>query len=90
MVSFDDFFNMRKNQIAKMCIGFNNVTNSHIEYEDLFQEASLKLFEIYEGDKPLDVNFTLKIVRDHLINYVKKNSVNQEIPVGLKPQKFLE
>lgn len=90
MVSFDDFFNMRKNQIAKMCIGFNDTTNNHIEYEDLFQEASLKLFELYQNKKPLDVNFTLRTVRNHLIDYVKKNSVNQEIPVGLKPQKFLE
>ena len=75
LISFDDFFNMRKKQISKMCLEFDKITDYRIEYEDLFQEASLKLFEIYKNNKPLDINFSLKIVRDNLINYIKKNKV---------------
>ena len=58
-----------------MCLEFDKITDYRIEYEDLFQEASLKLFEIYKNNKPLDINFSLKIVRDNLINYIKKNKV---------------
>jgi len=74
-LNFNDYFNTLKKQMAKICLGFNRITNYRIEYEDLFQEASLKLFEIYKDKKPLDINFSLKIVRDHLINYIKKNKV---------------
>lgn len=65
-----------------MCLDYDKTTDYRIEYEDLFQEASLKLFEIYKNNRPLDINFSLKIVRDHLINYIKKNKVNSTRRVG--------
>ena len=83
LLSFNDYFNTLKKQIVKICLEFNKSTDYRIEYDDLFQEASLKLFEIYKERKPLDVNYSLKAVKNHLINYIKKNSKDKEIPKGL-------
>ncbi len=88
MQSFNDFFNARKKQIAKICLEFDKITNHRIEYDDLFQEASLKLFEIYKDKKSLDINYSLRTVKNHLINYIKKNSKEEEIPKGLLRQYF--
>jgi len=45
-----------------------------IEYEDLYQEAIIRLFELYSGDKPIDVNYSLKAVKHRIIDYIRKNS----------------
>jgi len=69
--SFNDFFNARKKQISEICQQLDKTTNYRIEYDDLFQEASLKLFHIYKNNKPLDINYSLRAVRNHLLNYIK-------------------
>ena len=71
MQSFNDFFNARKKQISEICRELDKKTNYRIEYDDLFQEASLKLFELYKNKKPLDVNYSLRAIRNHLLNYIK-------------------
>ena len=84
--SFEHYLNARKKQVAKMCLGFDRITDYRIEYDDLFQEASLKLFEIYKNNRPLDINFSLKIIRDHLIDYIRKNNRDRAISKGLLRQ----
>jgi len=69
--SFDDLFNARKKQITKICLELDKKTNYRIEYDDLFQEASLKLFQMYKNKKPLDVNYSLRAIRNHLLDYIK-------------------
>ena len=71
MQSFDDLFNARKKQITKICLELDKKTNYRIEHDDLFQEASLKLFQIYKNKKPLDINYSLRAIRNHLLNYIK-------------------
>ena len=71
MQSFDDLFNARKKQITKICLELDKKTNYRIEYDDLFQEASLKLFQMYKNKKPLDVNYSLRAIRNHLLDYIK-------------------
>jgi len=71
LLSFNDYFNTLKKQIAKICQGLDKTTNFRIEYDDLFQEASLKLFQIYKDKRPLDINYSLRAVRNHLLNYIK-------------------
>ena len=82
MDSFNDYFNIEKKQIAKLCLWFTNHTSYRIEYDDLFSEASLKLFELYRAGNT-DKNFTFTSIKNHLINYIKANSVTKEIPKGL-------
>ena len=71
MQSFNDFFNARKKQISEICLELDKKTNYRIEYEDLFQEASLKLFQIYKNKRPLDINYSLRAIRNHLLDYIK-------------------
>jgi hypothetical protein len=86
--SFDDYFNIEKTAISKLCMWFNKHSCYRIEYEDLFSEASLKLFELYQRGKT-DKNYTLTSIKNHLARYVSKNSLGQEVAVGLNPQEFL-
>ena len=71
MLSFNDYFNTLKKQISRVCSELDKKTNYRIEYDDLFQEASLKLFQMYKNKKPLDVNYSLRAVKNHLLNYIK-------------------
>ena len=71
MLSFNDYFNTLKKQISKICLEFDISTNYRVEYDDLFQEASLKLFQIYKNKKPLDINYSLKAIKNHLLDYIK-------------------
>lgn len=73
MKSFEHYLNANKNTISTICSSIDLTTDYRIEYKDLYQEAILKLFENYIGDKPLNINFTRKCIRNHLIDYVKKN-----------------
>lgn len=88
MKSFDDYFNIEKVAISKLCLWFSKRSCYRIEYEDLFSEASLKLFELYQQGKT-DKNYTQVSIKNHLSKYVSKNSIGCEIAVGLKPQKFI-
>lgn len=71
--SFEHYLNANKKIINTICLSIDLTTDNRIEYDDLYQEAVLKLFENYVGEKPLNINFTRKCIRNHLINYVKKN-----------------
>ena len=71
MQNFNDYFNTLKKQISETCSELDKKTNYRIEYEDLFQEASLKLFQIYKNKKPLDINYSLKAIKNHLLDYIK-------------------
>ncbi len=71
--NFNSYFNTLRKQIKKICIKYYRSTNNRIEYDDLFQEASLKLFEIYKEGKPLDINYSLEAVKNCLVNYMLKN-----------------
>ena len=88
MKSFNDYFNIEKATISKLCLWFNKRSCYRIEYEDLFSEASLKLFQLYQQGKT-DKNYIMVSIKNHLSKYVAQNSVGHEVAVGLKPQEFL-
>ena len=71
MLGFNDYFNTLKKRISKICSELDKKTNYKIEYDDLFQEASLKLFELYKNKRPLDINYSLKAIKNHLLDYIK-------------------
>ena len=72
--TFNDYLNTLKNNIQIICFGIDARTDNRIEYDDLFQEAVLKLLQIYKNNEPLDVNFSKKRIRDYLIDYVRKTT----------------
>jgi len=71
---FEYYFNILKKDISKICLGLNKGTGSEIEYKDLFQEASIKLFYLYNGNIPPIKNYLLTAIKHHLIDYIRKNS----------------
>lgn len=79
-------FHTKIDVICKQFCKTNN--NPRIEFDDLRQEAYVKCLELIKpGDKGEAYIFTS--IRNHLINYIKKNTIKQEIAVGLNPQEFL-
>jgi DNA-directed RNA polymerase specialized sigma24 family protein len=68
---FNDYFNTLKVKVAEICRDLDKKTDYNIEYDDLFQEASLKLFKIYTENRPLNINYSLKAVRNSLIDYIR-------------------
>lgn len=65
-----------------MCKWYANHSNYRIEYDDLFSEAQLKLWELYRDGKT-DKNFIFISIKNHLIDYIRKNSVGREFSKGL-------
>jgi DNA-directed RNA polymerase specialized sigma24 family protein len=72
--TFDDYLNTLRKQVRVICFSYVAQTTHRIEYGDLYQEAIIRLFELYSSDLPLDVNYSLKAVKHRLVNYIKKNS----------------
>lgn len=89
MKSFEHYFNTHKRYIQIVCTSLNTLTDYKIEYEDLYQEATLKLIEMYKNKEPLDINFTRKVTRDHLINYIRKNIKGAGKLINLDIDNFL-
>jgi DNA-directed RNA polymerase specialized sigma24 family protein len=71
--NFEHYFNANKKNIQLICSAICTRTDHRIEYEDLYQESILKLLQNYKGNKPLDINYTLKSITNHLKDYLKKN-----------------
>jgi len=83
-LDFLDWYNIFKRNITDICLKYYYQTNNRIEYQDLFQEASIILFKLYRekklsirkrGQKSKGRNFILKIIRDGLVDYIRKNSL---------------
>jgi len=72
--TFGDYFNTVKRDIQIICSSINATSDYRTEYQDLYQEATLKLLEIYKNGKPLDVNYVGKSIKNHLLKYAIKNS----------------
>jgi len=70
--SFNDYYNTLKKQIGTICLSIEIQTDNNIEYEDLFQEAASKLFELYKNKKSTDVRYSLISVKNHLDNFVRE------------------
>jgi DNA-directed RNA polymerase specialized sigma24 family protein len=73
LISFEHYFNANKKNIQLICSSICTRTDHRIEYEDLYQEAILKLLQNYKDNKPLDINYTLRSIINHLKDYLKKN-----------------
>jgi hypothetical protein len=89
MQSFDDYYNSLKKQICQLCANIDEKTNHRIEYEDLFMEAALKLLQIYRSGKPTDVNYSIRAVKNCLLDYVHKNSNEDVISIGLMNEDYI-
>jgi DNA-directed RNA polymerase specialized sigma24 family protein len=81
--NFKDYLNVHKRNIQIICSSIDSTTDYKIEYEDLYQEAILKLLDNYMNGKPTDVNFTKRSIKNHLINYVKKNIKGKRANIDL-------
>ena len=71
-LSFEHYLNAHKNNIRIICLGIEARTDYRVEYDDLYQEAVLKLFILYENNKPLNVNLTKQCIRNCLIDYKRR------------------
>lgn len=78
--SFEDYFNTLKKRVSKICLGYSN--GQRIEYDDLFNEASLKLLYNYKNGTEFGINYSLEIIQNHLINYIRSKRKDREISVG--------
>ncbi len=81
--SFEHYLNAHKKSIQIICSGYEAQTTYRIEYEDLYQEAMLKLFELYTNGKPLDINYSLKAIKHRIIDYIRKNSKDSMLLYGV-------
>ena len=72
--SFEHYFNTHKRNIQIICTSLNSTTNHRITYRDLYQEAVLKLLQNYKQGKPLDINYTKTCIKNHLVDYIRKNT----------------
>lgn len=88
-LSFDDFLNAYKKIIQGLCeyYCYKDKTNK-VEYDDLYQEACLKLFEVYKDIDSYNTNFIKAIIKNHIINYIQKWTKGNVINVGLIQEDF--
>lgn len=87
-ITFLDYFYTLKSSIALICKQLNRKTNHRIEYDDLFQEASLKLLLNYREGKQFGIHYSLEIVHNHLIDYIRKNSKKNVVSYSANEEKF--
>jgi DNA-directed RNA polymerase specialized sigma24 family protein len=74
-----DDFEAKINIICKQLYKTNN--NPRIEFDDLKQEAYLRYLQLAKLNK--NDNFIFTSIRNHLINYIKKESRLREHNTGL-------
>jgi len=87
-ITFLDYFYTLKSSIANICKDLNKKTNHRIEYNDLFQEASLKLLLNYREGNQFGIHYSMKIVHNHLIDYIRKNSKINVVSYSADEEKF--
>jgi len=72
-MEFNTLYQKYKVNIKQLCKSIeNNIANPRIEYDDLFQEASLKLWQLIE--KPGFKNnksWIMIALKNHLLDYIK-------------------
>jgi DNA-directed RNA polymerase specialized sigma24 family protein len=72
--SYEDYLNIYRKDIASICVlACKNHGNSKIEYEDLYQEATIKLFDIFQKGKAVFKSYTLKSIKNHIKKIYRKD-----------------
>ena len=75
MKKYEDYLNIYKKDISDICkLECKNHSKSKIEYEDLFQEATIKLFEIFQSNKAMFKSYTLKSITNRIKNLYRKEN----------------
>lgn len=73
-MKYDDYLNIYKKDISNICVlACKNHSDSKVEYEDLYQEATIKLFDIFQKDKAMFKSYTLKSIDNHISNLYRKD-----------------
>ncbi len=74
-MNYEDYLNIYKKEIFNICkLECKNHSKSKIEYEDLYQEATIKLFDIFSKDKAMFKSYTLKSIRNHIRDLYRKEN----------------
>ena len=85
--TYNDYLKEYESTINEVCNYYCNRDNSNrIEFDDLYQEASLKLLEIYKDIEIGKVKLIKKIIKNHLVDYIRnwtKDSIYKAENIGL-------
>jgi RNA polymerase sigma factor (sigma-70 family) len=76
--TFDDWLNICKVDIARICKKYSGKINSSYDYDDLFQEASITLWKLFEAGNIKGKNYALTIIERRLIDYIRKVTKRQK------------
>lgn len=72
-MDFNPIYKTYKDDIVKLCKSIeNNIGNHRIEQDDLFQEASIKLWQLTQDN--IYINNKSKVlisIKNHLLDYIK-------------------
>jgi DNA-directed RNA polymerase specialized sigma24 family protein len=72
--SYEDYLNIYRKDIASICVlACKNHSDSKMEYEDLYQEATIKLFDIFQKGKAVFKSYTLKSIKNHVRDLFRKD-----------------
>lgn len=86
-MNYQDYLNIYKKDISDICkLECKNHSKSKIEYEDLYQEATIKLFDIFQKDKAMFKSYTLKSIKNHIKNLYRsegKDLLSRSQSIGL-------
>jgi len=82
--TFEEFLESHKRTIEYLCRKYSIKDNTkRIEYDDLYQEACIKLFEIYKSDNDICKRYIKVSIKNCLIDYIRKNNRLKEVSIGL-------
>jgi len=72
-MDFNSIYQSYKKDIMQLCKSVSNNTNNYrIEFEDLMQEANLKLWQLFKNHLFIDdKSKTLIAIKNHLLDYVR-------------------
>ena len=73
-ILLDDWLNIYKKDISKMCLKFCGKINNNYEYNDLFQQAQIILMDLHNNDNMKGKNYVLTYVKGRLIDYMRSLS----------------
>ena len=72
-MEYEDYLNIYKKDISKICVlACKNHSHSKIEYEDLYQEATIKLLYIFRKNKAMFKSYTLESIENHIKDIFRK------------------